>query len=311
MDPITISALSHGAQKLTDFSNMAFSLMQQRRQEKNALEFWRLNNQYNHPSAQMARLRDAGLNPHLVYGSGADARSAGQPALPGQAQWHGSPIPQDMLNPVRMMSEYQDIEVKQAQADNLREQNSNLIKEQALKDLELLQKGIDLDITKETKDAIVRQAFENLNQTMAQTQAIGVDMWAKAQHVSNEQIRTWNDVIRTNTTVMNAQVERAFMRAGISQRQAQTLGQQFLNRQEKVKAELWEKGINPNDPTWLRVLTVNAEDFWQEVGKPIYDKHGAKGFMPGYHIFNKMPRMPEGWFMDLMKTKHHGSTFQK
>lgn len=34
------------------------------------LYMWNLNNQYNDPSAQMARLKAAGLNPNLVYGSG-------------------------------------------------------------------------------------------------------------------------------------------------------------------------------------------------------------------------------------------------
>lgn len=33
-------------------------------------EMWELNNEYNSPSAQMERLKAAGLNPNLVYGSG-------------------------------------------------------------------------------------------------------------------------------------------------------------------------------------------------------------------------------------------------
>lgn len=34
------------------------------------LQMWNMNNSYNDPSAQMARLKAAGLNPNLVYGSG-------------------------------------------------------------------------------------------------------------------------------------------------------------------------------------------------------------------------------------------------
>lgn len=34
------------------------------------LKMWRMNNAYNSPEAQMARLKKAGLNPNLVYGSG-------------------------------------------------------------------------------------------------------------------------------------------------------------------------------------------------------------------------------------------------
>jgi hypothetical protein len=34
------------------------------------LEMWKLQNQYNSPQAQMQRLQEAGLNPHLMYGKG-------------------------------------------------------------------------------------------------------------------------------------------------------------------------------------------------------------------------------------------------
>lgn len=34
------------------------------------LEMWNKSNEYNSPQAQMARLKQAGLNPNLVYGSG-------------------------------------------------------------------------------------------------------------------------------------------------------------------------------------------------------------------------------------------------
>lgn len=44
-------------------------------QRQHALEDWERKNQYDSPQAQMQRLKDAGLNPHLVYGNGADATS--------------------------------------------------------------------------------------------------------------------------------------------------------------------------------------------------------------------------------------------
>lgn len=41
-----------------------------------AVEDWNRNNQYNSPEQQMRRLVEAGLNPSLVYGKGADATAA-------------------------------------------------------------------------------------------------------------------------------------------------------------------------------------------------------------------------------------------
>lgn len=45
------------------------------RQREDALADWARSNEYNSPLAQMQRLREAGLNPHLVYGGGANAVS--------------------------------------------------------------------------------------------------------------------------------------------------------------------------------------------------------------------------------------------
>jgi len=49
------------------------------KQRADSLSDWHMNNAYNDPSAQMSRLSNAGLNPNLVYGNGADAQSGGAP----------------------------------------------------------------------------------------------------------------------------------------------------------------------------------------------------------------------------------------
>lgn len=47
---------------------------------------WNRQNEYNSPSAQMSRLKDAGLNPHLVYGNGVTGNTSGQAPTPQLAQ---------------------------------------------------------------------------------------------------------------------------------------------------------------------------------------------------------------------------------
>lgn len=78
MDPlITSSLVSAGAGM---FGN-GISMIQNRRALKNSMklakyqfdlnkQMWDLQNEYNSPSAQMARYQEAGLNPNLVYGAG-------------------------------------------------------------------------------------------------------------------------------------------------------------------------------------------------------------------------------------------------
>lgn len=52
----------------TNKSNKNLSLEMYDRQRADALADWNRQNQYNSPSAQMARFKEAGLSPHLIYG---------------------------------------------------------------------------------------------------------------------------------------------------------------------------------------------------------------------------------------------------
>lgn len=55
-------------------------------QNQRDIEFWNMQNAYNDPLAQMQRLNNAGLNPHLVYGNGADTQA-------GPIATHSAPTP--------------------------------------------------------------------------------------------------------------------------------------------------------------------------------------------------------------------------
>lgn len=57
---------------------------QQENANKMAMTAWNMMNDYNHPAQQMQRLKEAGLNPLLVYGSGSvTGNTTGSPALVG------------------------------------------------------------------------------------------------------------------------------------------------------------------------------------------------------------------------------------
>lgn len=63
------------------------------KQRADSLSDWNRQNAYNDPSAQMQRLQNAGLNPNLVYGSGADAQSTA-PVRSSNAQTPNFKAPQ-------------------------------------------------------------------------------------------------------------------------------------------------------------------------------------------------------------------------
>lgn len=91
------------------------------------LEMWERANEYNAPGAQMARLRAAGLNPNLVYGSGSAAgNTAG--SLP---KYQAPNVSYDYRAPINLGSIiglYQDIQMKGAQIDNVRAQTAQTLR---------------------------------------------------------------------------------------------------------------------------------------------------------------------------------------
>lgn len=70
------AAIGATAQGLTNRQNIKFAREQLQTQRNWALSDWDKVNQYNSPMQQMERYKEAGLNPHLIYGSAQNSPSA-------------------------------------------------------------------------------------------------------------------------------------------------------------------------------------------------------------------------------------------
>jgi len=68
-------------------------------------------NAYNAPSAQMARLQEAGLNPHLVYGGGQSITASATPKEASQGKPVATPDYGQIIG--NATSQYQDIRMQQ------------------------------------------------------------------------------------------------------------------------------------------------------------------------------------------------------
>lgn len=80
------------AQELENQRNREYNLMLAQQQNAWNVEQWERENEYNDPAAQMKRFKNAGLNPDLMAGSGAQNLSAPSPTMTA-----GAPsTPQDM-----------------------------------------------------------------------------------------------------------------------------------------------------------------------------------------------------------------------
>ena len=125
------------------------------------LEMWNLQNQYNSPAAQMARLAEAGLSPNLVYGGGnvtGNAASTGpEMALPRTA-------PVEVPN---MLGQYLSAKQANAQTEFTKAQENVAV-------ADALNKMASLPGIK--ADAAVKKATQQFAVKLAETAAINASL---------------------------------------------------------------------------------------------------------------------------------------
>lgn len=96
------------------------------RQNQRNIENWERQNKYNSPQEQMARLKEAGLNPHLVYGQGA----AGAAGNAGDVKGYDREEAENVLDGQNAMRTYNDFKEITARTNNI-EAQEDLAKQQA------------------------------------------------------------------------------------------------------------------------------------------------------------------------------------
>lgn len=174
------SAMNNKAVQDTNKTNMEIAKYQaQWQQQENekayqrSLNMWNLQNEYNSPTQQMARIRAAGLNPNLVYGNGVTGNSAGSapqyepakfnaPTMQAYRGWN--------LGISDAISQFLAYRTAKAQVDNMEAQNS-LIRQQtateATKQANIAastaRSEFDLNMAKHLKDVSISSAIADMN----------------------------------------------------------------------------------------------------------------------------------------------------
>jgi hypothetical protein len=270
-----ISAYSTGKSNLKSrqFADNMYS-----RQRADALADQAMVNEYNSPAAQMKRLKAAGLNPNLVYGDGATTnaapvRSSSPPSWKSEApQFSGEFVGQSLAL-------HQDLKMRQAQQDQLAAATAVAKQDAALKAAQI---ASTVATTSKTGVQTEQDQF-NLNQArslelnsleMAKTQLKKLE--ADVDYTIDENDRKAAQNKQTLQlgveAILNSRLSRAKTEEEmkeIRQRIENMKNDQML---KKLDIELKEKGIQPTDPAYMRILTriANAVDF-KSIGASLWE----------------------------------------
>lgn len=185
------------------------------------VDMWNKNNLYNNPVEQMKRLKEAGLNPNLIYGSGSSAvgisNSIPKPhvaQVSNELQSLSTVIPS-------IIGAYQDYKLKEAQIDNVKSNTAinnkkkNLLDiDQSLKEIKLLNdkdyrnfywddrwgnNGLSMDIAYKTAQTNMLEqnfrrstyALDNLDPQLANLRALEYDS-KNLEYETNQGLRPYN-----------------------------------------------------------------------------------------------------------------------
>lgn len=226
-------------------------------------EMWNAQNQYNSPEQQMNRLRQAGLNPNLVYGKGADNTA--------QAINTSKKDPSTMVNSKieggsNLLMQAAQIKNIKANTDNLYSQNAVLAQEALLKTANIANVGsltsnnkFDLQQRQALNESVIQQAKLNLQKTQSD---MDVNQGNLAVNQGNLAVNQANSAINRSNSAQ--QIAESKVRAAKTdeERKNAIATRNILQNENKVRefeAKLAQMNLSKNDPLAARVMVKLAE----------------------------------------------------
>lgn len=230
-------------------------------QKNDARENWRMQNEYNSPTAQMERLKEAGLNPHLVYGSGASGASG---SSSGSPQLHSAGNYTPYQYPHNMFAGFGEIASLIAGLRKTEAETSSIETHQALTEQQAITEGIkqismNLANSKTSEEAKVwKQMMEFRlglaeNQMKAEAKRIGL---IGAQKDNFDSKTAYQDMYNDNYGAFGRQImqnegEASFIKNSNMRLQGQNLISDLLtkqyvraNIQQQISESLSRVGVN-------------------------------------------------------------------
>lgn len=265
LDPVTASLVVGGAQLVGQGANAyAQGKMNKKtrqwnekmfdRQNQRDLDYWNLQNSYNSPEQQMDRLRKAGLNPHLIYGHGADATASPVPTS-GVASWNPRAPEVDLGRAASdSLGAYFNTATREAQTDNLKAQNDVLLQDATLKAMQTAQTAASTAKTKqETQQSSelfgisLEAAKANVQKTVADTTYTLSENERRTLQTSSSLQEAAERILKSRSDRATSAVERIRIAAAIRDIQNSA-------ELKQLDIDLKKNGINPNDPMYQRIL---------------------------------------------------------
>jgi hypothetical protein len=241
-------------------------------QRQHSLQDWQMQNAYNSPEQQMARLKAAGLNPHLIYGGGPG--NVSQPVRSTDTKSWNPTAPQFDLGGAAKSALFGavDLELKNIQRDRIAEltqvarqqalnqasQTAKNVQETAKSKFQLDQANALQSYVLEAARLGVKQQEANISSTLTNTQRTTQQIVTEALMQQPNLKLALADIDQRRANIAKTEEERYNIRQDTRNKERAGILQQ-------IEIDLREKGINPNDPMYMRVLGQAIDKPFEEL----------------------------------------------
>lgn len=266
--PIVGGVLNGVTQMFTNSANRRFQEHMYDRQRQDALADWNMQNAYNLPAAQMARLKAGGLNPNLVYGNGSSAvTSQGMPRGATPSGTSGTAPRFDITGMFPMLMYQLKSEMQAQQIENLKTQNL-VLSTQAGKNV--AQTGnIEVDTELKRFQLNMSETLKDVNVALANGNLARINIGNQVALDANERAAAMN------SQNLQIAIERVIQLRW--QNETNPLKKELLQEQiravrtsadlRELTVNLQKKGFTWSDPYWVRVGSTIIDNVIS--GKPL------------------------------------------
>lgn len=262
---VSASYKDRKAQEWQNELDRQFQLEMYERQRADALADYEMQNLYNSPQQQMERYRQAGLSPHLIYGSGASSAAASiRSAQPDggnqQAPKTGKPgynVLEIIDGLVSTVKDFYEVGKTQAETANIKETRLLLELEQQLKSQDVESGYLRVERERATQDDVIKGIKLGVKKQEA-------DLQFTLDENQRRKLAATQDLEKGVEEILLIKANRAQTEAD----RIKTLQEIELLKKEQIikdfEARMAKKGVTRNDKI-----------YWRELGK-ILEKFGIE-----------------------------------
>ncbi len=226
---VTGGILGYIGQRQTNKTNLRLA----KEAREHDVKMWQMQNEYNTPAMQMQRLKEAGLNPNLMYGQGTTGNAlTPQKAPVPEVGNELSSLAQMSLAPV--LSMYQDWRVKNAQIENLKANAEATRQNAALTALRQITQDYTNRKLRDESDFWLTDA-ENRSYKLQGEANITRFKAHTAQRIFNE--------------ALPSQIKQIMLRNNLLEQQIRS-----YQLENQFNEQLKPYGMRSTDPLWMRLI---------------------------------------------------------